>query len=288
MEIPGNPWLLGVAVLAALAIVALAAKAELRKRATKRRQADDKTLKDFFINLNVEDRKLYAELPNRQARSKWLVENHPDFVQAAERFYPETGVESGAAYHIDIHLIKGATRFTDFAAAVRVLRNTAIAMSLNEYQAMVDVENEGHRKYLEQQKVAEAKRRAEAEARRKQEAAVLAIRKEAAKKHWNSLSKSQKEAFKKAKGPAARKRALATSTNSSVEAFYPFIMATEFSNVSSNHNNSIDYCESSPSSHSGYSSHSDSGSSYSSSDSGSSSSSSCSSDSGGGGGGGGE
>lgn len=288
MEIPGNPWLLGVAVLAALAILVLVVRGAVRKRVAEKKRADRFTLQHIFNVISHQDQKTYARLPNRESRLDFLARNYPEFAAAAERHFPQNGLETGAAHHIDIHMLRGALHYQDFDTAVRIMRNETIGQSLVDYQVRLHASNAEERKREEEREKAAAKRREENLARLERAAAELAAKKASAKKHWDSLSSVQKEAFKKAKGPTARKQALAASTNDSAEIFYPLIMAMEFSTLNPSYSNSLDYCESSTSSHSGYSgysSHSDSGSSYSSSDS-SSSSSSSSSDGGGGGGGG--
>lgn len=289
MEI--NFWLLVVTVLVALAILAVVVvvsreKAERKRIAAQERQ-DDSTILNIYNNIRSSDIRTYKDLPNRKGRREWLRSIHPEFMEAVERRHYASNVDGIIASNLDVRLIQDTA--SERSTAVRVLLNTAIAMSLNEYQQIRTKQNAEHRRLEEIRMKEQAKRKAEAELARK-------AAEKSARAYWKSLSREQRAAFKNAKGKTARRNSLpATSSDFSVDVLYPLIMAVQFGDINPNSNQSIDYSESSSHSSGGYSdsgsssygssSSYDSGSSYSSSDSGSSSSSS---DGGGGGGGGGE
>lgn len=290
MEILQFWWVAVVLIVLVAVFIELVKSKNRQKRKVERQrqyQRDESTIAGFFRKLDSREIRSYMSLPSFADRLAWLKLNYLEFMEVVERRYAQSDIDGTIAYNIDGRLINDKIR-SDYSTSVRVLRNTAIAMSLNEYQAILDKEN-GER----QKRLAEIAK--EQVARQAREAATLKAQQRSAKSYWKSLSREQKANFKRARGKTARRNALpATSSDYSVDVLYPLIMAMNFSNINTNSTQSIDYCETSTSSHSsgGYSSggYSDSGSSWSGgsssySDGGSSSSSS---DSGGGGGGGGE
>lgn len=281
-------WWIAVA-FAVVLVVALIRRNQLRKRKAAQYRADESTIINIYNDFRGGDIPTYKDLPNRTARLDWLKRHYPEFMEAAERHFPDAplGIEYALASHLDLRLLKGAYEYESHNSVLLAYPNATSRLSLNEYQVKLDESNAEQAEWEEARAKAEAKLRAEQQARWAKEAAEEKVRKNAAKTYWKSLSKEQKEAFKKAKGTSERKRALPsmTSTGYSLDTLYPLIMATQFSAISTDTSKSIDYCESPSYSHSSYS---DSGSSYASSDSGSSFSSSDSGggcDGGGGGGG---
>lgn len=275
MEFLSNFWWIGLA-LAVLVVGILARLNHARKRKEAQVRADKSTILNIYNDMGYNDIQTYKDLPNREARATWLKRHYPEFVEAAERLH-EDNLLGVIAVHLDFRILKGVTSYTSRERALSGYQYASYNISLNEHQEKLDVFNEEQARLAKIEAEYEAKRRAEREAEEKS-------RKEAAKAHWDSLSEEEKEAFKKAQGKSERQKALGSTapTGYSADILYPLIMATEFSNINTNSNNSIDYCQS-PS----YTSY-DSGSSYSSSDSSSSYSDSGSSSCDGGGGGGGE
>lgn len=267
-------------VLVAVVIELVKSKKKAKEKAERQReyQRDESTIAGFFRKLNSREIRDYMSLPSFADRLAWLKLNYLEFVEVVERRYSHSDIDGTIAYNVDGRLIDDKNRI-DYSTSVRVLRNTAMAMSLTEYQAILDKENSERQKRL-------AELAKEHVARQEKEAAELKAQKKSAKNYWKSLSREQKSEFKRAKGKTARRNALpANPGDYSVDVLYPLIMAMNFSNINTNSTQSIDYCDSSTSSHSsggyfdggsswsGGSSYSDGGSSY---------------DSGGGGGGGGE
>lgn len=251
MENLGQFWWVAVivALIALLTVVVIIRQRVVEKRRAEQSRTDWLVLQGFKDVVESHQRAEYVALPNSICRLEWLARNYPEFAAVAERQFPQSGLETAAFYHFDLDLIRGAAYYCNPETAFRRFRNTAIAMSLTEYQGVLDA-------YNDEQAQSVKKRRAEKQARLEREASELAIRTEEAKTHWDSLTDEQKSAFKKAPGKSARKAILtATSTNGSIEALYPLIMAMEFGKVKANDNHSIDYSNSS-SHHSGFSSHS--------------------------------
>lgn len=289
MEILQFWWVAVVLIVLVIVFIELVKSKNRQKRKVEQQrqyQRDEAIISGLFRRFDAREIREYRSLPSFADRLAWLKLNYFEFMEAVERRYAENDIDGMIARNVDGRLIDDKLR-SDYSTSVRVLRNTAVAMSLNEYQAILDKENAE----MHQRLALQAKERVAREAK---EAAELKVKQKAAKSYWKSLSREQKAAFKRAKGKTARRNALpATSSDYSVDVLYPLIIAMNFGNINPNTSQSIDYCESSTSSYSsgGYSSggYSDSGSSWSGgsssySDSGSSSSSS---DSGGGGGGGG-
>ena len=256
-------WVLPVAFVICAIAIPVRIKHANKRRAVQYKQ-DESLIQHFAEDLSYEERNTYKELPNRIARMAWLTKHYPEFIAAVERHYPDTDTELVIAHHVDVRILDEAMLYDKKDVAVRCCFNEAINSSLSDYQSSVDERNERSR-------VIEAERREREqrmyEARQKQlqaERAEAEARKKAAKEAWESLTPEQKTAFRKAKGRQERERILPNSTKSDaypVEVLYAAIMATEFSNVNSNHSNSIEYCESSStSSHGGgYGGHHDSG-----------------------------
>lgn len=289
MEILQFWWVAVVLIVLVIVVIELVKSKNRQKRKVEQQrqyQRDEAIISGLFRRFDAREIREYRSLPSFADRLAWLKLNYFEFMEAVERRYAENDIDGMIARNVDGRLIDDKIR-SDYSTSVRVLRNTAVAMSLNEYQAILDKENQERVRQLAMR----AKEKAERQAK---EAALLKAQQRSAKSYWKSLSREQKAAFKRAKGKTARRNALpATSSDYSVDVLYPLIIAMNFGNINPNTSQSIDYCESSTSSYSsgGYSSggYSDSGSSWSGgsssySDSGSSSSSS---DGGGGGGGGG-
>lgn len=255
MENLGQFWWVAVivALIALLTVVVVIRQRIVEKRRAERSRTDWLVLQGFKDVVDSQQKKEYSALPNSIYRLEWLARNYPEFTAVAERQFPQNGLEAAAFYHFDLDLICGAAYYCTPETAFRRFRNTAIAMSLTEYQGVLDA-------YNDEQVQSVKRERAEKQARLQREASELAIRKEKAKNHWNSLTDEQKSAFKKASGKSGRKAILtATSINQSIDALYPLIMAMEFGEVKTNDSHSIDYSDSSGH-HSGSSSHSSEGS----------------------------
>lgn len=279
MEILSNVW--WIAVVAAVLLGGIPIRLNhARKRKEAQIRADKSTILNIYNDMGYNDIQTYKDLPNREARVTWLKRHYPEFVEAAGRQHDESQLEGVIAVHLDFRVLKGVTSYTTRERALSGYQYASYKISLNEHQEKLDIFNAEQARLAKIEAEHEAKRRAEREAEEK-------ARKEAAKAHWDSLSEEEKEAFKNAQGKSQRQQALGStvSTGYSTDILYPLIMATEFSGINTNSNNSIDYCQSDSYSSfhdgGGYSSfggHSDGGSSF--SDGGSSS---C--DGGGGGGG---
>jgi uncharacterized membrane protein YgcG len=296
LEILTEFWWIAVVLVVALVVV-LTRRSHVRKCKAAQYRADESTIINIYNDFRSDDIRIYEDLPNRASRVDWLKRHYPEFMEAAERHFrynSRIDVEGMIAVHLDSRLLRGIHAYNSPDDVLRTYQSVTSHKSLNDYQVEVDEFNAERAKWEEARAKAEAKHHAEQRALRVKEEAAETIRRNAAKTYWKSLSKSEKEAFKEAKGKNARKRALPStaSTGYSLDTLYPLIMATQFSNIATDANNSIDYCQSPSYGHSSSHSYTDSGSHHSSHDSGSSysssdSGSSSSSDGGGGGGGGG-
>lgn len=271
-------WIIAIVVLL---IGIITKRAHKRRKLEAQRRADKSTILNLYNDMPYEDFRAYRDLPNREARVDWLKRHHPDFIEAAERYYDDGNLFGVIAVHLDFRILKGLTAYTSKDRALSGYQFASYQISLNEYQQKLDIFNEEQARLRKIEEAHAAKLRAERAERQR----ALEV---AAKAHWDSLSVEGKEAFKKAQGKSERQKALGstTSTGYSTDVLYPLIMATEFSGINTNSHNSIDYCQSDSYSsfhdgggHSSFGGYSDGGSSY--SDGGSSS---C--DGGGGGGGG--
>lgn len=283
MDIFSNVWGYAVA-LAVLVVIVITWRNHVRKRERAQFKADESTIKHFVVDLGYEEKQTYRDLPNREARLTWLNRHFPAFKETIERHYKDDSLLTGAvAVHVDFKLLQNLFAYKTRERVLSSYQYESYDKSLNEYQEFVHVRNEEYERLEELSAAKEAQRVKEARERRVKQLEEEKVQKEAAKVYWDSLSPNEQQAFKKAKGKSDRQNALPSTaiTGYSVDTIYPFIMATMFNDVSTNTNNSIDYCQSPH-----YSSHSDSGSNHSSShDSGGYSShdsgSSCSSDGGG-------
>lgn len=270
MDITSNSlWIAGVAVFVLITTV-IVRRTRMKKRAAAQYRADESLIVNTYKDFNHNELNDYKDLPDRQSRLKWLKRHFPEFVSAAERHYKDDMLIGAVAVHLDFQFLHGLTSHTPRERAITTYQGNSANISLREFQERLDVSNEetARRRVVEQ--LALAKHRANLAAKQQAE-------KVTARAYWDSLTSAEQSAFKRAKGKSDRKKAMVApvSNGHSVETLYPLIMLTEFSGVSSDNNNSIDFCESPSYSHSS----SDGGSSY--SDGGSSSS--C--DGGGGGGG---
>ena len=259
MEILGQFWwIIGTAV-GMITLVILGTKAKVKQKAKQEAinqyKLDESTILNLYNRMSSNELRLYKDLPSREARLEWLTDNRPDFMEAVGRRYPESDYDFVVADNLDMRMLRDET--VERRSAIRIYRNTAIAMSLNEYQQILDKKNAEFHK----QAALRAKEKAQREAKA---AAELARQQKAARKYWKSLTPVQKEAFKNARSETARKKALSGSSSSeySRDTLYYTIMATQFNDITLSPNQSINSCESSTSgTTSGHSSgHTDSGS----------------------------
>lgn len=255
MDIFSNYW--WIIAIVVLLVGIISRRAHKRRKVEAQRRADKSTILNLYNDMPYEDFRTYRDLPNREARVTWLKNHHPEFIEAAERYYDEDNLFGVIAVHLDFRILKGLTAYTSKERALSGYQFASYQISLNEYQEQLDTFNEEQARLRKIEEAHQAKLRAERAAAQR----ALEI---AAKAHWDSLSPEDKEAFKKASGKVERQKVLGSTTSGSfaVDSLYPVIMATEFSGINGNTDSSISYCESSSySDHS--SSWSDGGSSYS-------------------------
>lgn len=245
-------WILGSLVFIGMIIgVVFGVKAYYDRKARIQREAEAEARRKAQEELNRKRSELatnvfeqikadgidFAKLPNKEKRTK-VVYSYPQFTEVME-------ADPGYDY---------SARVTDMFTRGRYA--ALPTKSLEESEKIAARQAEERRKEQARQEKIAAKARAE-----------KAKQKDEAKKLWNSLSYSEKEAFKRANGSSGRVQVLDSYNRSGYDTnlLYPFLMAMYFSSVSHSSYSSINSAQASSSS--SYSS-SSSSSSYSSFDSG--------------------
>jgi hypothetical protein len=250
------PWIIGVAVVILTIIVMLFWKQNAaEKRLTAKKLAEKQLIQGVSQTFTSDDLTMYKALPDSAARRQWLQENRSDFMDVVQCQYDPNALIS---HWVDKQILDTPP---NFHSSVMVYETQDI--SLNEYQVVL---NELIKEYRRREEAARAERERLAAERRKRE--------QAATTYWASLTDEEKAAFKKARGPQERQSIIENTqprSDYSAEVLTTVIMSTQFGGVSGSTGQSIDYCESSVSNHSGF-------------DGGGFSDGGCSSDAGGGGG----
>lgn len=246
-------WILGALVFVGLIVgIIFGVRAYYDRKARIQREAEAEVRRKAQEELNRKRSELaakvfeqikadgidFGKLPNEEKRTK-VVYSYSQFTEAME-------ADPGYNY---------ASRVTDKFTHGRyaALKDK----SLEESEKIAARQAEERRKEQARQEKIAAKARAE-----------KAKQKDEAKKLWNSLSYSEKEAFKRANGSSGRVQVLDSYNRSGYDTslLYPFLMGMYFSGVSQSSYSSINSAQAASSS-SSYSS-SSSSSSYSSFDSG--------------------
>lgn len=199
-------------------------------------------------DLDVEEKLAYKGLNNHADRMNWLKRHYPEFVEAATHCPGK--MEKVIAKHLDLALIENVHLYNNEEEAVNEYLNLGSQqLSLDEYQAVVHIQNKKmDRKIQQEQKQAKEEAEKAAEEKRlivekiQKEQAPL---QEAADKFWDSLTDARKIEFRRSFGKVGRLYSLpsALHTGYTLNELHSIIMATHFPHIEVDAPRSIQYYE---------------------------------------------
>lgn len=199
-------------------------------------------------DLDVEEKIAYKGLNNHEDRMNWLQRHYPEFVEAAAHCPGKK--EKVIAKYLDLALIENVYLYNNEEEAIREYLNLGSQqLSLDEYQAVVNIQNKQMKRNIQQeQRKAEEEAEKAAEEKRQsldkiqQEQAPL---QEAADKYWDSLTDARKNEFRQSFGKVGRLYSLpsALHTGYTLNELHSVIMATHFPHIEVDAPRSIQYYE---------------------------------------------